>query len=348
MPAEPHGHVPTHVPPEMNRPSQCRPDGPARRAPIAVNPAAVSTNAELGRTLVRAGWLCLLVAGAAPVVSMAPREPVADLAHFGVRVVAGLVAMLVFGVVGGVTVSYGRRLQVRPGEPIVADKGRPLVLFLRSFSADSQTVPGTEACDATRLTPEEHLQARLSDVGEMIAIGRPGEFLPPIGAPRIYPDDDSWQTAVLDLMQRSRLTVLAFGSSPGLRWEVYRALEHVHAERLLLWFPTRDTWHRFRAFAQTDPGWTRALPSTAADVHLLAFYASGTPRVLEVHWTEEVGDFSATVRPDVTKPGDVSPGGLIAYLEALSSSSSTAAASSPRPPLPALGLGPTRRDDGRC
>jgi hypothetical protein len=100
-------------------------------------------------------------------------------------------------------------------------------------------------------------------------------------------------------------------------WEIENALTEVPAERLLLWFPTREIWHAFQEFARTNAHWTRALPSTRADVHLLAFYADDTPRLLEVHGTEVIDDFSGEYLPDATEPGDVSPGGLEAYLESL-------------------------------
>lgn len=274
-------------------------------------------NAETGKMLVWAGKAALWMAAAAPLLAFVNIQQVGVVEAI-VRLLAGAVAGVLFGVIGKLTVSYGRRLQVPSGEGLVADRDRPLVLFLRSFSMDSNLAPGTEAEQATRDTAEEQLQDRLAAVGKMVAIGRPREHLPPIGVPRIYRDDDTWRATVLDLMRRSRLTVLAYGSSPGLDWEIDAALEEVPAERLLFWFPTRDLWHAFQAFARADSRWTRGLPATRADVHLLAFDADGTPRVLEVHSTTVIHDFSADVHPDATEPGDVSPGGLEAYLEGLS------------------------------
>lgn len=273
-------------------------------------------NLDTGRTLVRGGRVLLVLATVAPFLPFAFAE--GDGSAGGIaRVAAGLAAAIVFGVTGAVAVSYGRRLQVPSGESIIADDGRPTVLFLRSFSADSVTMPGTDEAHATLPTAEEQLRDRLSGVGDMVAVGRPGEILPPIGAPRIYRDDGDWRAAVLDLMHRSCLTALAYGSSDGLAWELHQALERVPPERLLLWFPTRKVWHQFREFARTDSRWARGRPATAADVHLLAFYPDGTPRVLEVHWTTVVNDFSTDRYPDATEAGDVSPGGLEGYLKAL-------------------------------
>ena len=262
-----------------------------------------------------AGRCFLWIAAIAPIVALVDSHISA--AAIAGRLVLGLAAPVVFGAVGVSMVSYGRRLQVPLGEGLIADKDRPTVLYLRSFSIDSNGMPGLEAAQATLPTAEEALAGRLSALGEMVAVGRPGEPLPPIGVPRIYRDDETWRAAVLDLMRRSRLTFLVYGASPGLRWEVSSAFEHVPAERLLFLFPTRELWRSFRESARTNVEWRRRLPSTRADVRLLAFYPDGTPRVLEVHGTSVLNDFSSEFYPDATEPGEVSVGGLEAYVETL-------------------------------
>ena len=262
------------------------------------------------------GRCFLWVAPIAPIVALVDSHISA--AVLVGRVVLALSASVVFGAIGVSMVSYGRRLQVPAGEGLVVDKERSTVLYLRSFSIDSNGMPGLEAAQATLPTAEEALAERLSALGEMVAVGRPGEPLPPIGVPRIYRDDETWRAAVLDLMRRSRLTFLVYGASPGLRWEISSAIENVPAERLLFLFQTRELWRDFRELAGTNVEWLRRLPSTRADVHLLAFYPDGAPRVLEVHGKSVINDFSSEFYPDATEPGEVSPGGLEAYVETLS------------------------------
>ena len=58
------------------------------------------------------------------------------------------------------------------------------VLYLRSFADDG--------CAARRygaLTEEEQLAKALAWVGPLLAVGRPGEVLPHVGAQRIYVAD---------------------------------------------------------------------------------------------------------------------------------------------------------------
>jgi hypothetical protein len=47
---------------------------------------------------------------------------------------------------------------------------------------------------------EEYLRAEILKAGPFVAVGRPGDPLPQLGANRLYVDDADWQAAVLRLM----------------------------------------------------------------------------------------------------------------------------------------------------
>ena len=64
---------------------------------------------------------------------------------------------------------------------------RPHVLYLRSFQTDASTPFKVLASGFT--TEEEQLADVLRPLGEMVAIGRPGELLPTPGAARTYATD---------------------------------------------------------------------------------------------------------------------------------------------------------------
>jgi hypothetical protein len=103
------------------------------------------------------------------------------------------------------------------------------VLYLRSFADD-----GRAARRYGALTEEEQLAKALAWVGPLLAVGRPGEALPQVGAQRIYVADEDWQRRVAELMAQARLVVLRTGSTPGFHWEVDRALSALTPDRLLL------------------------------------------------------------------------------------------------------------------
>ncbi|TCL72607.1 hypothetical protein [Rhizobium sp. BK251] len=68
----------------------------------------------------------------------------------------------------------------------------------------------------------------------MVAVGRPGERLPQVGAQRVYLTDDAWQARIIELMEGAALVVLRTGSSAGFHWEVGRALSTLSPEKLLV------------------------------------------------------------------------------------------------------------------
>lgn len=105
---------------------------------------------------------------------------------------------------------YGQRYLLPTGSERVQRDRRPPIVYLRSFKSDAALVTG-----------DEEILARIfSEVGPFVAIGQPGEKLPPLGASRFYVADDDWKAFVTDLLQRCRLAVVVTGSTPGLGWEM--------------------------------------------------------------------------------------------------------------------------------
>lgn len=159
-------------------------------------------------------------------------------------------------------------------EAMAADP-RPPVLYLRSFRDD-----GTALIDIARgrfahwwsellaaATPEEETAAALDAVGPVVAIGKPGEALPEIGAARLYVDHDAWQEEVRTLMDRAALVVLRIGSSPGVLWELDQALSRVPRERVVF-AVIGDTSVSNEVAARLAPevgsAWPETLPAPAA------------------------------------------------------------------------------------
>jgi hypothetical protein len=70
---------------------------------------------------------------------------------------------------------------------------------------------------------EEALLDELSPLGPFIAIGRPGEFAPRIGARRVYVSDDEWRAEIADWSKRACLIIVIPGLTAGVEWE----LEHI-------------------------------------------------------------------------------------------------------------------------
>lgn len=181
----------------------------------------------------------------------------------------------------------GRRLTAPMATEILKRDHRPPVLYLRAFRDDlfrSIRTPGFERYLFPFPTVEEELALEFRSLGPFVAIGKPGERLPQLGAARIYVPDSQWQSCVSDLMDESQLVILRIGTSvtPGLSWEFTEAIKSVPSERLILYFyPPRMV-----------PDWiSNAFPQPAAltklvtyiyfDQHGLAKSADSIDNVLE-------------------------------------------------------------------
>jgi hypothetical protein len=138
---------------------------------------------------------------------------------------------------------------------LLAKDPRPPVLYLRSFKADAQE---DRQLYLQSETQEEKLKEVFSRVGPFIAIGRPGESFPTLGAARMYLGDD-WQKTITDMMSQARLIVLRVGATDSLLWEVRHATRELRPEQLLLIVPRgRKNYEQFRSMAQ--PVFPRPLP----------------------------------------------------------------------------------------
>ena len=136
----------------------------------------------------------------------------------------------------------GWKYDVVSAEQLLETDPRRPVLYLRSFEADSKIVlrPDGFWNKATMLfdymvtfSPEQELAEILNQVGPVIAIGKPGEPLPELGAARLYVSDADWKAKVTDMMARSRLVIIRTGSTPNLEWEIEQAMTHVPRRQIL-------------------------------------------------------------------------------------------------------------------
>jgi MFS family permease len=153
-----------------------------------------------------------------------------------------------------------------------AGSRRP-IFYLRSFDLDEkigrvsivEMLGGRSYANA-----EQGLAKRLRRYGPVIAIGRPGEKLPALGAARFYVSHEQWKAKVADVVRASQFVVWATGTTEGLQWEISHLLESLPPEKLIVWAhphllrllpPDREIeWQRFlavlgRVFPQPLPGY---------------------------------------------------------------------------------------------
>lgn len=134
-----------------------------------------------------------------------------------------------------------QRFRFSPAESLLHDQRKPIV-YLRSFHHDSPEIP----LDDFRIvagvdfrwgaSSEEKLVTALQKTGPIVAVGRPGETLPQLGAIRFYFSDDEWQEKVLELMSLSRFVILQAGHSKGTEWEMLTVKNKLQPQQVIFSF----------------------------------------------------------------------------------------------------------------
>lgn len=155
--------------------------------------------------------------------------------------------------IGGIALAKGGSLILRYSRPrarrdpirTLAHGGRAPVLYLRSFADDEEAarrggIPTGGLMRFAEIESREELFATvLGAFGPVVAVGRPSEELPPLGAVRLYFPSDTWRSAVAKLMDRSSLVVIRLGTGEQLWWEFDHAVRHVPPGKVLALLPSR-------------------------------------------------------------------------------------------------------------
>ena len=138
---------------------------------------------------------------------------------------------------GYVFLIYARHY-LRPGfRTVLADDVRPPVVFLRSFEDDEKLAYLKADSSWYDFSLESRLGDHFSSIGPFIAIGKPGDKAPHLGAARAAFSDEEWQGAVLGWMDQATLIVVMIGRTHWVEWELRRTIERGHPGKLIIVFP---------------------------------------------------------------------------------------------------------------
>jgi len=211
--------------------------------------------------------------------------------------VHGVIGRFVFQPLAGLASRvylYARQLTLLHVTEIRKLDGRKPVLFIRSFSDDdvklSRKLGLGRMLAPDTLTLEEFLVDRSWSVGPVLAIGKPGEELSPVGAAREYLSADSWRERIQDLLRESQLFVSVLGTTRGLMWEYEAIARFRAASKLLVVFPPASlplAYHRWEMFrtAFSEAGHLPALGKRRPLI--AAFDCQGRPLLLVCRYQTE-------------------------------------------------------------
>ncbi|MFO0917884.1 MAG: hypothetical protein U0872_06155 [Planctomycetaceae bacterium] len=166
------------------------------------------------------------------------------------------------------------------------------ILYLRSFALDRAIGRPSWLERYLGFNPlpnaEQLLTVELKKLGPVIAIGRPGEKLPALGAARFYVSHERWQEKVVDVLECAQLVVWATGVTEGLRWEISHLAANIHPRRLILWAhphllrgsaaQREAEWKKFRE--TLGAVFPKPLPETLGDARFFVFDGDWNPRAV--------------------------------------------------------------------
>jgi hypothetical protein len=164
---------------------------------------------------------------------------------------------------------------------------RQPILYLRSFTSDVRLFDrwldffalfvghdsGTYESALAKATNET--------IGPLVAIGKPGETLPPSGAARLYVDNDHWQVLVAQLIRNAKLVVLRIGRTSGFQWEFRHVVEQCDPQKVAVFLPARDRRSLY-AYLRQELGdiLPEPLPSDSRRALILTFGPNWKPRFI--------------------------------------------------------------------
>jgi hypothetical protein len=196
--------------------------------------------------------------------------------------VASGVAILIHQVLRGMWFR-GRQMRAATAQTAMARDPRPPVVYFRSFDDDTFSFFDFGS------SLEENLASVFRAAGPMVAVGRPNESLPPLGAARWYVGDQEWQEVVTRLLDQAAVVIVRLGITPGVLWEVRAAVRCVAPQRLLIALPPLEASTNgqakrealYREFRTALDGiFPISLPETIGNAVFVAFDADWAPRLL--------------------------------------------------------------------
>lgn len=148
--------------------------------------------------------------------------------------------------VGILLVRTGWKYDVKRAADVVASDPRAPVVYLRSFQDDVKSPVGGVLGMWLKIPMwffpvsfEQELAGIMNRLGPFVAVGRPGERLPELGANRFYFSNEEWQARVSELVRGAQLTLVLCGPTPSLWWEIDHVLTSASPRRVVLLIPER-------------------------------------------------------------------------------------------------------------
>jgi hypothetical protein len=166
------------------------------------------------------------------------------------------------------------------------------------------------------VSKEQNFQDAFSPVGQFIAFGHPSEWVQPIGASRVYAQND-WKREIQHLMSQARLVIIRPGEREGIKWEIEQLRDLVPPERIVFYLKFRGRQKRQERAYQSFRDHLQAslptrLPEQLGHARFLIFDRSWQP-----HFVEEANRPSQLFQQVFSRSGNIASDNLRPLLKAL-------------------------------
>ena len=120
---------------------------------------------------------------------------------------------------------------------LTALENEPYVLFLRDFKIDKivarpSNIRLNVLDSILGITIDNYLTEYLKEHITLVALGSPDDYLPTLGAKKIYLPDEKWQDYITKYLHNAALIIILEGSSEGLRWELSYIKKNILPENI--------------------------------------------------------------------------------------------------------------------
>ncbi|MDF7775221.1 hypothetical protein P1X14_08185 [Sphingomonas sp. AOB5] len=158
----------------------------------------------------------------------------------GIAKSIAIIPLSIIAILVGTNINRIRQYRlVESGASDAVDETLPTALYLRSFEHDAHIASNKNSLSLFE-TSEQSVSRALGGAFNFVAIGRPGEELPTLGAGRRYLPDEEWQQEVVRLIEAAQLIVVHVGASSGLQWEVAAIIERKMLGKVIFFIPWVD------------------------------------------------------------------------------------------------------------
>lgn len=171
----------------------------------------------------------------------------------------------------------------------------PVVVYLRRFVDDQQVDHPAAEESSVPDSDEAELAASFGRICLFVAVGRPGEPLPPWGAYRLYLEDDEWEEKVSELISIASVIFVKWADSDPLGKEIELIQEVAKLDRTVFLLPFQKSPENLRQFLPHGPLFDIETPEEPTNKRYAAFYTL-TERGEEVHYRDRKAGYGEAAK----------------------------------------------------